>query len=313
MKKRTLGKTDIKVTELGLGTWGLSGDAYGEVTEEQQDEVIDRALALGITLFETADVYGEGRMEEKLGARIPKEDRYVIVTKVGTDLDSEPHRKRFDPEYLERRIEASAMRMSRDKLDVVLLHNPSLKAIERGEACELLQRLKGEDKLRAWGVSAGSGDVVKAAIERGAEVIQMPYNVLRSQELHRVSAAIAEQSVGVLAHSVLAYGLLCGQWTSDKQFPKGDHRRDRWTKEQLGERLRQAAALRMTMTGPIKSQRAGALRFVLSNEQVHAAILGPRSAIQLDQLVREAGKAPYLTSDQHRFLRNRLTSMGAKT
>ena len=72
MRKRPLGSTGISVSELGLGTWGLSGDGYTAVPEVEQDAVIDRALALGVTLFETADSYGKGAMEKKLGERLSK-------------------------------------------------------------------------------------------------------------------------------------------------------------------------------------------------------------------------------------------------
>jgi aryl-alcohol dehydrogenase-like predicted oxidoreductase len=129
MRRRVLGRSGLQVSELALGTWGLAGDGYGPVAESDQDEVIDRALDYGINLFETADVYGNGAMEKKLGQRLADVQDAVIVTKIGTDLDSKPKRKRFDLEFLKSAFEKSRERLRRDKLDVVLLHNPSPAAI----------------------------------------------------------------------------------------------------------------------------------------------------------------------------------------
>jgi aryl-alcohol dehydrogenase-like predicted oxidoreductase len=83
MRRRRLGKTGLEIPELCLGTWGLSGDAYGAVEETEQDQVIERALALGVTAFETADAYAKGAMESRLGRLLEKHDEAVVITKVG--------------------------------------------------------------------------------------------------------------------------------------------------------------------------------------------------------------------------------------
>src|SRR3954462_6327458 len=88
------------VSQLSLGTWGLSGDGYGPVADAVQDEVLHRARAYGITLFETADVYGRGAMERKLGKLFGSDASVKLATKIGTDLESVPNRKRFDAEYV---------------------------------------------------------------------------------------------------------------------------------------------------------------------------------------------------------------------
>src|SRR5687768_1074600 len=139
MRRRALGKTGLEVSELALGTWGLSGDGYGPVTEAEQDAVLERALAFGIGLFETADCYAQGAMEKRLGAKLPKTAQ--VATKIGTDLEASPARKRFDAEYVKTSVERSRERLKRDSIDIVLLHNPSPKALERGEAEGALREL----------------------------------------------------------------------------------------------------------------------------------------------------------------------------
>lgn len=310
MRKRPLGNTGIEVSELGLGTWGLSGDGYGPVTEAEVDRVIDRALTLKIDLFDTADSYGRGAMEKKLGKLVPT-DTATIVTKIGTDLNATPPQKRFEVGYLRASFERCQERLGRDKLDVVLLHNPTMLAMSKSEPFDFLKELKRLGALRAWGVSAGSTEVARSAIQHGAEVLEIAYNVFVADSLHLMASEIVESGVGVLCRSVLAHGLLAGHWSPDREFYPGDHRIDRWTPDELKQRISQIDALRPTVSGPVLTLRAVALRFVLSNQIVSSAILGPRSVAQLDQLVREAGTSPpYLRDTALAELSARLKGVG---
>jgi aryl-alcohol dehydrogenase-like predicted oxidoreductase len=310
MRKRPLGKAGFEVSELALGTWGLSGDAYGAIVDAEIDRVIDRAVALGITAFDTADVYGRGAMETRLGKRLPPATTHVI-TKIGTDLEAVPPRKRFDREFLRVAFERSRERLKRDVVDVVLLHNPTMLAMGTGEAVGYLKELKGDGAIAAWGVSAGSAEVAASAIARGAEVIELAYNAFVARDLHTVAGAVAESDVGVLARSVLSYGLLAGHWTAEREFYPGDHRMGRWTRDEMAHRVAQLDALRPAVSGAVLSLRAVALRFVLSNQLVSSAVLGPRSVAQLDQLVREAGASPpYLRDTVLAELSERLKAAG---
>jgi aryl-alcohol dehydrogenase-like predicted oxidoreductase len=298
------------VSELSLGTWGLSGDGYGPMVEAEVDRVIDRALELGITLFDTADVYGKGAMERRLGARLPPDTTYV-VTKIGTDLESVPPRKRFDLDHLRPAFERSRERLGREKLDVVLLHNPTMFAMSERQPFDFLKELKKLGALRTWGVSAGSAQVANEAIAMGAEVLELPYNVFCAGDLHEVAGAVSATRVAVLARSVLAHGLLAGQWSNEREFYPGDHRRERWEPDELRTRIGQLDALRPLVHDEVLSLRAAALRFVLANQLVTTAVLGPRSVAQLDQLVREAGDGPpYLRDTALAELSARLRAAG---
>lgn len=299
MRKRPLGNTGLSVSELGLGTWGLSGDGYSPPVEADQDAVIDRALALGVTLFETADSYALGAMEKRLGERLEKHPEALIVTKLGTDRAAVPARKSFAPAFIRESFERSRERLKREVIDVVLLHNPSERSLERGEACAVLKELKEAGQIRAWGVSVEGLDVARAALAQGAQVLELAYNAFHSRTLQQIKYDVTEQGVGVLARSVLAHGLLCGQWPTDKVFPSSDHRAERWTMDELKRRISQLNAIRPCVNGStVTSLRGAALRFVLANDAVSSAVLGPRSSLQLDQLLRDAGKEPpYLSPE----------------
>jgi len=314
VRKRTLGRTNLSVSELGLGTWGLSGDGYGHVDDAVRGQMIERARMLGITLFETADCYGKGAMEIKLGELLEKDAEAIIVTKWGTDRSNNVAKKRFDAAYLREACDKSLERLKRTKIAVGLLHNPSLKTVERGEATTTLAELKAEGKLEAWGVSAGDEEVARAAVEVGAEVVSLGYNVFRQKPLDASLDAVKENNAGVLAHSVLNYGQLCGVWSPYRVFRAPDHRAERWTPEELKRRIRQLDAVRPLVSGEIASVRSAAVRFVLNNEQVGCAILGPRTSMQLDQLVREAGLGPpYIPEPKLLALKNRLEDLGIQT
>ncbi|MEI9937481.1 MAG: aldo/keto reductase [Pseudomonadota bacterium] len=313
MRKRPLGSTGISVSELGLGTWGLSGDGYSPLPEADQDGVIERALALGITLFDTADSYGKGAMETRLGERLAAHPEAVIVTKLGTDREASPARKSFKPEFIRESFERSRERLKRDVIDVVLLHNPSESTLLRGEATAVLQELKNAGSIRAWGASVEGVDSARTAMRQGARVLELAYNAFHSRNLRELAAEISNQDVAVLARSVLAHGILCGQWPFDKQFASNDHRSERWTSDDFKRRISQLNAIRPCVNGStVTSLRAAALRFVLASNVVSSAVLGPRNSVQLDQLIREAGKEPpYLSPEALEALEIRLDNVKA--
>ena len=312
MRTRPLGSTGISVSELGLGTWGLSGDGYSPLPESEQDAVIDRALALGVTLFDTADSYGKGAMETRLGERLAAHPDAVIVTKLGTDREVSPARKSFKPQFIRESFERSRERLKRDRIDVVLLHNPSESTLARGEAAAVLQELQNAGSIRAWGASVEGVDAARIAIHQGHKVLELAYNAFHSRALQHLESEISNQGVAILARSVLAHGLLCGQWPFDKAFARDDHRSERWTSDDLRRRISQLNALRPCVNGStVTSLRCAALRYVLSNHQVSCAVLGPRSGVQLDQLIREAGMHPYLSPEALDALQIRLDNLKA--
>lgn len=316
MRKRTFAALRAETTELSLGTWGLSGEGYGPVSDAEADAVIDRAAELGINLFDTCDAYAHGDMESRLGKRLAGvESQTYVVTRVGTDRsDPSAPKKNFEPDYLRKAVERSAERLRRDRVDVVLLHNPAASTVERGEATGVLVELQEAGKIGAWGVSAGSREVAVAAVESGAGVLSVPYNIFYSHALNVVAAEVAMRGISVLAHSVLGYGLLTSHWGPDRTFDEGDHRRDRWTPSTLRKRIEQLQVIRDLVGGEIVTPRAAALRFVLSNSLVTTAVLGPRTTAQLDQLIREAGSGPpYLPDKMLADLPSKLIAVGIHT
>jgi aryl-alcohol dehydrogenase-like predicted oxidoreductase len=296
VRTRALGKTGLRVSELALGTWGLSGDGYGPVDEHEQQRVLSRALEMGVSIIDTADSYGDGRMERTVGRAIAGLGEVVVVTKGGVDRTTSPARKRFDAAHLRESVERSLRRLARDRIDVYLLHNPQAETLGT-ETVDTLLDLKRRGRIAHWGVSAGNIEVGRAALRRGAEVIELAYNLLHCSDLHRLAGEIMVAGAGVLARSTLAYGLLGSDWPKDRDFAAGDHRADRWTKPELARRIDQVGAFRFLVGGEVPTMRSAAIRYVLSSSIVSSAVLGPRSVTQIEDIVREVGVGPVYLRD----------------
>lgn len=311
MRTRSLGKTGIEVSELALGTWGLSGDGYGAQPPGEARRVIDAALGMGITLFETASSYGRGVMEQTLGEAVAASERDVtVVTKWGTDRNATPPHKHFDETYLRDCAEQSRTRLGTKTRLVALLHNPSMKTLSDGHVFEVMKQLVSEQLITAWGVSAGDEPTARAALDADAQVLSLAHNILMVQPLRAVADVVREKGVGLLAHSVLFYGLLAGRWSANRTFRVEDHRNERWPQGALGVRIGHLDAVRPLVSGEIATMRSAAVRFVLENALVSSVVLGPRNNVQLIQLVREASaEPPYLSEGKLSGLEGRLRNL----
>lgn len=327
MKSRPLGKTGLVVSEVALGTWGLTGEAYGAIPPNEAREVIARCLTMGFTLIETAACYGfgpqkkAGAMETLLGDAIRHEEsehghdptKLTLVTRVGTDRDANPPRKRFSSDFIDQEARQARTRLGDQVKLVVLLHNPSRRALESREASDTLRRLSDSGVITSWGVSAGSRAVAEEALAQDTPVLSLTYNAFQVSPLRELNDQIKAQQTGLLVHSVLAYGLLAARWSGTKVFPTRDHRRERWPDGSVRKRIQQLDALRPLVSGEITSIRSGAVRFALQNELVSSVVLGPRIGVHVDQLVRDIqSEGPYLPEAKMSALEGRLQHLGLR-
>ncbi len=296
---------------MSVGTWGLSGESYGAVDEKDAETIVRRCIDMGMNLVDTSDAYGAGKMEAMLGRVAGSKRDVIITTKGGTDRTTDPPRKHFDAEYMRESVGRSLKRLRRDRIDVYMLHNPSIDALVAGDVVKTMEELKTKGDIAHWGVAAGSDEVARTAIDKGAEVISLTYNLMQCVDLHRIAGDVMVSGVGVLAHSVLDYGLLTGFWSKEREFAEGDHRQSRWTKLDLERRVDQLEAIRFLVKGDVKTLRAAAVRFVLANTIVSSALLGPRTVEQAEQLVREVGGGPrYLPDESLARLPRALSKVG---
>ena len=281
---------------MGLGTWSLSGDGYGPVAPEDARRVIEVALEEGCTFLETADSYGEGRVETLIGEVLAAQGRGAafVSTRVGVDRNGELTRKNFTPKYLTAACERSLKRLQTDHVDALVLHNPQVGTITGGDAWQCLEGLKAAGKARAIGVSVSTVEAGEAAAALAPDLLVMPYNLVFSQVLHRLAGVLSAGPIGVVARSPYGYGVLADTWGASRRFRDDDHRMYRWSASDLTRRVKQREALRPLVAEGVPSLRALALRYVLANGLVTVAVPGARTPEHVRDNAHLAEELPYL-------------------
>ena len=224
MEKRTLGRTGREVSVVGLGTWQLGGD-WGDVPDSDALAVLEAAVESGITLFDTADVYGDGRSEQVIGRFLrERPDAGVFVaTKMGRRVEQIPQNYVLDNfrEWNDR----SRRNLGVEQLDLVQLHCPPTEVYSRDEVYDALDSMVADGRIAAYGVSVETVAEALTAIARPhVASVQIILNAFRQKPLERVLPAAAKAGVGILARVPLASGLLSGRYTKDTTFAADDHR-----------------------------------------------------------------------------------------
>ncbi|GAA2385258.1 aldo/keto reductase [Streptomyces glaucosporus] len=224
MEQRVLGRTGREVSVVGLGTWQLGAD-WGQVREEDALAVLDAAVESGVTFFDTADVYGDGRSEQLIGRFLRERgDADVFVaTKMGRRVDQVPENYNLD--NFRAWTDRSRANLGVDTLDLVQLHCPPTPVYSSDEVFDALDTLVAEGRVAAYAVSVETCAEALAAIARpGVASVQIILNPFRLKPLEEVLPAAAEAGVGIIARVPLASGLLSGRYTRETVFSADDHR-----------------------------------------------------------------------------------------
>jgi aryl-alcohol dehydrogenase-like predicted oxidoreductase len=224
MDKRTLGRTGRPVSVVGLGTWQLGAD-WGDVSEEDALAVLTAAADAGVTFFDTADVYGDGRSETVIGRFLAgRADRGITVaTKMGRRVDQVPDNYVLD--NFRAWTERSRRNLGVDTLDLVQLHCPPTSVYSDDAVYDALDTLVDEGAVAAYGVSVEKVEEALAAIARpNVATVQIIANAFRLKPLEEVFPAAAEAGVGIIVRVPLASGLLSGKYDAGTTFADDDHR-----------------------------------------------------------------------------------------
>jgi aryl-alcohol dehydrogenase-like predicted oxidoreductase len=225
MQHRTLGRTGRDVSVIGLGTWQLGAD-WGEVSEADARAVLDASLASGVTFFDTADVYGDGRSESLIGAwrrDTPEASAVTVATKMGRRVDQLP--ENYVLANFRAWTDRSRRNLGVETLDLVQLHCPPTAVYSDDEVFDALDTLVDEGVLANYGVSVETTDQALTAIARpNVASVQIILNAFRLKPLDAVLPAAQEAGVGIIARVPLASGLLSGRYAHDTAFAANDHR-----------------------------------------------------------------------------------------
>ena len=224
MEERVLGRTDRPVSVVGLGTWQIGG-SWGEVSEESALGVLDAAVEAGVTFFDTADVYGDGRSEQLIGRFLGDNPDLVVTvaTKIGRRVDQVPENYTLD--NFRTWLDRSRRNLVTDQIDLVQLHCPPTAVYSHDQVYDALDTLVAEGVIAAYGVSVETTDEALTAISRrGTATVQIILNAFRRKPLDDVLPSAAAAGVGIIARVPLASGLLSGRYTADTEFAENDHR-----------------------------------------------------------------------------------------
>ncbi|HEY3089564.1 MAG TPA: aldo/keto reductase [Jatrophihabitantaceae bacterium] len=224
MEQRILGRSGRSVSVVGLGTWQLGAD-WGEVDEATALAVLDGAAESGVTLFDTADVYGDGRSEQLIGRWQRANPGYplTVATKMGRRVAQLPENYTLD--NFRAWTDRSRRNLGVDTLDLVQLHCPPSPVYLSDEVFEALDTLVAEQRIAAYGVSVETvAEALDAIARPGVASVQIILNAFRQKPLERALPAAAAAGVGILARVPLASGLLSGRYTHETTFAADDHR-----------------------------------------------------------------------------------------
>lgn len=285
MEYRTLGRTGLKVSVVGLGTMVHAGH-FGPMKDEESLDAINAALELGVNFIDTSDAYGAGYSETLLGKALKgRRDKVILATK-GGNVMAGPNRGKTDfaIAYIDRVMDESLKRLQTDAIDLYQLHNPNVEVIERGEVWELLERRKKEGKIRYYGVSINKIEEGVAAAKGGrSDTVQIEYNMLIQDPAKEVLPMAQQANVGVIARAPLRRSLLSGKFKAGDQqrFQGEDVRARNFAGELFVKELAKVEKLRFLVQQPGTTLAQMAIAFCLAHPAVSVVIPGARDARQM--------------------------------
>lgn len=225
MNYRKLGKTELNVSEISLGTWQLGGGWGKPFDEKNAAQILETALTSGINFLDTADVY-DGQQSERAVGKYVKNHRskLYIATKIGRRID--PHvDEGYTPEILEKFIDEALVNTGLEYLDLVQLHCPPTATYFRDEIYEKLAAIKASGKVRHFGVSVEKvEEALQATQYEVIETVQIIFNMFRQKPMEVCFDVLKARDVGIIVRVPLASGLLTGKMSADRKFEKDDHR-----------------------------------------------------------------------------------------
>ena len=295
MEQRQFGDTDLTASAVGFGTWEMSTTMYGHIDVGEAARAVNAAIDRGITLFDTAEVYGPYHSEELLADALgARRNEIVLVTKVGFQYDDRPAVVGINAarEHIIERTEGCLRRLKTDVIDLMLIHWPDHDTpIE--ETMEGLERLKQDGKIRHYGVSNFNIDMMQECEQYGhIAANQVGYHMFDRRMEHRVLPWCLANGVGYMAYGSLGFGLLTGAFTPDTQFDEGDWRRNGtafelplFEPDQFLKEIEVTRRLGELADGYGKSVAQLAIAWVLDHPAVSCALVGMRNEQELEENV----------------------------
>jgi len=298
METRSFGTSDLKTSAIGFGGWPMGRGQYGPIDEKEAIAAVHRAIDLGVTLFDTAAVYGWGVGEEMMGHAL-KGHRHdvVLVTKGGRRWEREANIRASDSsrQFLEQGLEESLRRLQTDYVDLFLIHWPDENRPFE-EPMDVFARWQREGKIRYGGVSNFSVPQMEECLRYFPIACdQVGYNLFDRRPEDEIIPFCQENGLGFMAYGSLSYGLLTGTMTPDTDFGEDDWRRTRrafglpiFEGEHFLRNLTVVERLKEIASGHGKTVAQLAIAWVLSNPALTVALAGIRKPAEIEENVKAA-------------------------
>ncbi|MHB1356384.1 MAG: aldo/keto reductase [Anaerolineae bacterium] len=294
MRYRSLGRTGIPVSEIGLGSWGLGG-GWGNLDDAEALRAMERAIELGVTFFDTALGYGNGHSESLIGRVLKgRREKLVVATKIPPQtgrwpvLPTDPVEATFSAKWVIECTEKSLKNLNTDYIDVQQLHAWTPPYVQQTAWLEGLQRLKEQGKVRAFGVSANDWDPygTVSLVESGLiDTVQVIYNLFEQRPAEELLPAALKHKVGIIVRVPFEEGLLTGKLGPNHRFVEGDWRADWLTPQRLQAAAPHVEALQVYLNADHPTLASLALKFILSHPAVSTVIPGMRTITHVDENV----------------------------
>lgn len=280
MEQRTLGRTGLDVSVVGVGTMTIGG-IFGPVDDAVSIQALHAAVDAGMNFIDTSDAYGAGHSERVIGAFLKeRSDRHqvIVCTKGGNNMVTGA--RNFTRDYIRACVEGSLQRLGLDAIDVYLLHNPTVANLQAEDSFNVLETYKNQGKIKHWGVSVNTLAECELAVAAGrVAVMQMEYNILE-QEPAGVFAKAQAAGVGVIARVPLKRGLLSGRFDEHWTFDERDRRRQMFSPEKLPALVGQVRQIEAAVAAFGRPLAEVAVRYCVSNPHVAVTIPGIRTPAQ---------------------------------
>jgi aryl-alcohol dehydrogenase-like predicted oxidoreductase len=287
MQYRRLGRTDLEVSVVGVGTWQFGGEWGKKFQQKEVDAMFARGAELGINLLDTAECYGDHLSEEFCGRAIEgRRDDWIVATKFGHKFHETFERDMlFEPDDVRKQLEDSLRALRTDHVDLYQFHSGTDEHFDTEGLWEMLQAQKKAGKIRHLGISIKQNDnvyQVAKASDVQADVIQVVYNRLDRAPEDEVFDACIQQDLGVLARVPLASGYLSGKYTEDSEFGQDDVR-GRWhSDEQTRKSIRKARQIQQEEVPEGVDMAQWALAWCLQHPAVTCVIPGCKTVEQVE-------------------------------
>src|ERR1700730_5421026 len=208
MEYHTLGRTGLRVSDIGFGAMTIGGEIFGATDDSESLRALNRALDLGMNFIDTADAYGHGHSEELIARLLTtRRQEVVLATKGGNQFTVRQGLRNFDPDYITAALEQSLKRLQIETIDLYQLHNPSQEVMRRGEIFDRLERFKRKGKIRFYGVSIEKTDDGIVAVETGKpDTLQLVYNILHQDPEEQLFPLAQRENIGIIARVPLERG-----------------------------------------------------------------------------------------------------------